>query len=54
MCKRILTIVRRVIRVLHLHCETPGRDGKIINDHKQDGNVARWGSSSISGITHPK
>ena len=44
-----LTTGRRVIRVLNLDREKPGRDGKIVNDHMQDGNVARWGPSVISG-----
>ena len=48
------TIGRRVIRVLNLHREKPGIDEKIINDHRQDGNVARWDPPTISGITHSK
>ena len=44
MSKYNSTIGGRVVRVLNLHrdkkivrCE-PGRDGKILSDHRQDGN----------------
>ena len=53
-CKWNTNSVRRAIRVLNLHREKTGRDGKIIKDHRQDGNVDLWGSSAISSGKPPQ